>query len=283
MIALKQHRVSERRACAIARLHRSTFRTVARPRRDDSRIRRRMQEMSAHPYRRGFPWMLQRLRKEGIADNHKRLHRIYKEARLQMPRKQPKQRHRGPEVARVRAEHLNHIWCADFISDSTQNNRTGRILNLLDEHSRYSIDMLCSTSIPGRRVEEVLERAIAYRGSKPEVLVVDNGPEFICNLLEIWAERRGVRIHFIGKGKPTQNCFIESFHAILRREFLNKQWFINVAEMERGVLGYRRYYNEDREHSSLGWMTPAEYEEGLLSASSPTAPRPTRPEQQPTV
>lgn len=216
--------------------------------------------------------MIRKLRKRGFEDNHKRIERVYVEERLQLQGK-TKKRYRGPEVARGRAEQINQIWCADFISDSTASGRKGRIFNLLDEFSRFSIDLLCRTSIPGSTVEMILNRAIDYRGVRPDVLIIDNGPEFICNLLEDWGARHKVRLHFIAKGKPTQNCFIESFHAILRREYLNKNWFYNIMEMSRGVLGYRDYYNNDREHSSLGWLTPQEFEESLLQESSPTAPR----------
>lgn len=125
--------------------------------------------------------------------------------------------------------------------------------------------MLCQTRIPGARVEMILERAIEFRGAKPEALIVDNGPEFICNLLEDWGERQGVRLHFIEKGKP--------FHSILRREFLHKHWFRTIAEIVAGVLEYQHYYNLDREDSSLGWWTPEEFEQGLSAASSPPAPQ----------
>ena len=272
MIALMEKKISQRRACQIVKINRSTLRYEKKPAKDDSAIRQAMQKLAQHPHRRGFPWMLRRLRKDGFKDNHKRLERIYCEERLQLPRKSRK-RYRGPKLARYRAERINQIWCADFISDSTENGRQGRILNLLDEHSRYSIDMFCSASIPGQQVKMILDRAMEYRQAKPEVLVVDNGPEFICNLLEEWGRINGVHLHFIDKGKPTQNCFVESFHSTLRRELLNKHCFWNIAELRDAVLKYREFYNFEREHSSLGWLTPEEFEDGLLLASSPTAPR----------
>lgn len=272
MTALKAENLPERSACRIVGIHRSTFRTRRKGPRCDAALRGALRKLSTHRYRRGLPWMIQRLRKLGFTDNHKRIERVYRKEKLQLPRRrQSRVRRRGPLVVRPRSIGPNRIWAADFMSDSTRSGRYGRILNLLDEHTRFSIDLHCAPSIPGRKVEEILDRAVAYRGTAPEVLVVDNGPEFVCDLLRRWADHHAVRIHFIEKGKPTQNCFVESFNAIVRREFLTRNWFTNVRELAEGLEEYRRYYNEDREHSSLGWQTPAQFEAAVSPVSPPTA------------
>jgi putative transposase len=253
-------------------MHRSTYRRKPKPRPDDG-VRARMLELSRRPRRRGCPWMYRRLRKDGFRVNHKRVERIYREEGLQLPRRRPSKRFRGTVVARPRAMQLNEIWCMDFIEDSTWWGRKVRILNLLDEYSRLSIDAEVAGSIPGVRVRSFLERAIAVRGAKPRTLIVDNGPEFICNEIEVWAGDNGVSVHFIRKGKPTQNCFVESFHATMRRELLNAEVFVTMAEAEAKVHQWRRYYNDDREHSSLGWLTPTEFEAAVAAGpSSPPAP-----------
>jgi putative transposase len=57
----------------------------------------------------------------------------------------------------------------------------------------------------------------------PEAIQVDNGPEFISQVVDQWAYRKGVALHFIDPGKPVQNVFIESFNGKFRDECLNQK------------------------------------------------------------
>ena len=75
----------------------------------------------------------------------------------------------------------------------------------------------------------VLEWLKQTRGV-PEVIQVDNGPEFISQAVDQWAFANGVRLHFIEPGKPVQNAFIESFNGKFRDECLNQNWFVSLAE-----------------------------------------------------
>jgi len=93
----------------------------------------------------------------------------------------------------------------------------------------------------------------------PDVIVLDNGPELTSRALDQWAYERGVRLHFIDPGKPQQNGFIESFNGRFRDECLNEHWFLSLADARRIVEAWRRDYNENRPHSSLGNLTPMEY------------------------
>jgi putative transposase len=86
--------------------------------------------------------------------------------------------------------------------------------------------------------------------------VVDNGPEFRGRALAAWSEQQRVRLHFIEPGKPTQNAFIESFNGRLREECLNANWFLSLADARRKITAWQRDYNEERPHSSLGYMPP---------------------------
>lgn len=144
-----------------------------------------MLELAKRPKRRGCPWMYHKLRREGFMVNHKRVERIYREEGMKLPRrKRYGRRAKGGLIARPRATRLDEIWSADFIEDSTWTGRRFRTLNLLDEFGRVSIDAEVAGSITGQRVRRLLDRAIEIREATPEVLVVDNGPEFICNEIE---------------------------------------------------------------------------------------------------
>jgi putative transposase len=104
----------------------------------------------------------------------------------------------------------------------------------------------------------VLDRIASERGL-PEAIVLDNGPEFRRRALAAWSEERGVRLEFIQPGKPTQNAYIESFNGRLRDECLNANWFTSLSDARRKVETWRLDYNQQRPHSSLDYLPPAEF------------------------
>ena len=93
----------------------------------------------------------------------------------------------------------------------------------------------------------------------PGCIVVDNDLEFAGQVLDEWAYRHGVKLHFIRPGKPVDNCYIESFNGKFRNECLNEHWFVNIPGAREIIENWRMVYNEVRPHSSLGGMTPAEF------------------------
>ena len=87
---------------------------------------------------------------------------------------------------------------------------------------------------------------------------MDNGPEFISRVLDLWACMNGVTLDFSRPGKPTDNAFVESFNGRFRAECLNTAWFLSLVEAQAKCEAWRRDYNEVCPHSSLGHQTPAE-------------------------
>jgi putative transposase len=94
---------------------------------------------------------------------------------------------------------------------------------------------------------------------QPEVIVVDNGPEFGGAELDAWSYQKGIRLHFITPGKPVENAYIESFNGKFRDECLNENWFLGLDDARTKIAAYRTDYNEVRPHSSLDNMTPVEF------------------------
>ena len=129
------------------------------------------------------------------------------------------------------------------------------MLTLVDDFTRECLAIEVDTSLGGERVRRVLDKVVGKRG-RPESIVVDNGPEFRGRALGAWSELQRVRLHFIEPGKPTQNAFIESFNGRLREECLNANWFLSLADARRKIAAWQRDYNEDRPHSSLGYLPP---------------------------
>jgi len=146
----------------------------------------------------------------------------------------------------------------DFVNDSIITGRRFRALAIIDDYSRECPAIEVDTSLGGRRVVGVLEKLVEIRGL-PEVITMDNGPEFTGKVLDEWAYRKGVKLNFIRPGKPVDNAFAESFNGRLRDECLNTNWFMNLKHVRDIIEDWRRDYNEVRPHSSLNDMTPMEY------------------------
>jgi putative transposase len=138
--------------------------------------------------------------------------------------------------------------------------RRCRALAIVDDYSRECPAIEVDTSLGGRRVVGVLERLSEIRGL-PEVITIDNGPEFAGRALDEWAYRKGVKLNFIRPGKPIENAFAESFIGRLRDECLNTNWFMNLRHARDIIEDWRKDYNEVRPHSSLKGATPKEYAE----------------------
>ncbi len=133
-----------------------------------------------------------------------------------------------------------------------------RILSVTDEWTRESLALEVGCSFKSERVCRELEALIAERGA-PAALRMDNGPEFVALALRGLCHRNRINAAYIQPGKPWQNGFAESFHARLRDEFLNGEIFLSVLDAQVRLHIWRRYWNEERLHSSLGYQTPIEF------------------------
>jgi len=99
---------------------------------------------------------------------------------------------------------------------------------------------------------------LSIRGA-PEIIRVDNGPEFMSKALNRWAYENGVTLDFYRPDKPTDNAFVESFNGRLRDECLNAHWFLSMTDAPAKSEAWRWDYNKSRPYTSLGWMTPVKH------------------------
>src|SRR5580700_1171659 len=156
------------------------------------------------------------------------------------------------------ATRANERWSMDFVSDCVSTGKVIRMLTIVDECTRKCPAIEVDTSLGGLRVRGVLDRIASERGL-PEAIVVDNGPEFRGQALAAWSEERRVRLEFIQPGKPVQNAYVESFNGRLRDECLNANWFTTLSDARRKIETWRQDYNQQRPHSSLNYLPPAEF------------------------
>jgi len=195
----------------------------------------------------------------GEAVNHKRVHRVYREAGLSLRRRRKKRKHcvrvGQPLLARTAA---NQEWALDFMHDAVECGRAIRVLSVVDAYTRECLALEVDTSFASRRVTRVLEAIMAERG-QPGSIRCDNGPEFTSRHFLAWGVEQKIEVVHIQPGKPTQNARVESFHGRLREECLNVSWFQNLFDAKRKIAAWKTEYNEERPHSSLGYLTPNEY------------------------
>lgn len=146
----------------------------------------------------------------------------------------------------------------DFMSDELCCGQRIRLLTLVDNFTRESLAIDVNTHIGGHRVVEILQ-GISLARSLPRTIRVDNGPEFISNVLDQWAYLNGVELDFSRPGKPTDNAFIEAFNGRLRAELLNENWFLSLTDAQEKVEAWRKEYNRQRPHGGLGNLSPEEF------------------------
>ncbi len=256
---VKQSRSSQRRACAVVGLSRSLVRYIIRRRRDEAKLVRKIHGLAIRHSRYGYRRITVLLRREGFRVNKKRVHRIWKSEGLGLPRRRPKRRRIGPTGEIVnKAEYPNHVWSYDFVEDRTERGGKLRILVIIDEYTRECLAIRVKPSIPASAVIEVLEWLFLTRGV-PKYIRSDNGPEFVSRAVCRWLENSGCQTLFIKPGSPWENGYIESFNDKLRDECLNREVFRNGKEAQAIVEAFRQEYNNYRPHSSLGYLTPAEF------------------------
>jgi|ERR1700682_117756 len=106
----------------------------------------------------------------------------------------------------------------------------------------------------------------------PPAIRCDNGPELTSRHFLAWCLERKIELVHIEPGRPMQNGHVESFHGKLRDECLNASWFGNLFEARAKIAAWKEEYNEERPHSSLGYVAPREFARRVAALRSPTAP-----------
>ncbi|HVT95654.1 MAG TPA: IS3 family transposase [Bryobacteraceae bacterium] len=253
-----EFRYSERQACKLLDMDRSSYRYEARPDRNIE-LREELITLARQKPRYGYRRLWALLTKRGHNVNVKRVYRLYRQAHLAVRRLKRKRLNRTAPVSTMLIAR-NQEWALDFVSDGIASGRGIRILTLVDGFTRECPAIEVGVSLGSRRVTRVLERVIAERGA-PKSLRCDNGPEFTSRHFLAWCEQHGIALMHIQPGKPMQNGYLESFNGRLRDECLNANWFLNIVDAKQKIERWRMEYNEERPHSGLAYRTPNEYAE----------------------
>lgn len=259
--------MSKSKACGLLGLQQSTLYYRSLKSRDDSHLKAAIQEICQKKVRYGRPRVVWYLREvQGMNDNHKRIARVYREMGLQVGRRSKiRPKRTGLRLALEKPSRPNEIWAMDFVSDQLATSRRFRCLTMTDLYTHESPVLETDVSITGVRVSQVLDRLKQSRGL-PKAIICDNGTEFTSKAMDQWAFANKVELKFIQPGKPNQNAYCESFNSRFRDECLNTNWFNNLAEAKERIEEWRKEFNEQRPHSSLGNRTPKQFADECLLA-----------------
>lgn len=217
----------------------------------------------------GFWKLFARLRRQGYPWNHKRVYRVYCRLKLNRRRKAKARIPQRAPIPLFTPERPNHVWSADFMSDSLYGNTRFRTFNVLDDFNREALAIEIDTSLPSARLVRVFEQLKAERGL-PEVLRTDNGPEFLGSVFVDWCKREGITIDYIEPGEPNQNAYIERFNRSYRTEVLDAWLFNSLTEVREISWAWMLEYNEERDHDSLNGCTPDEVYRAYWQTQQPS-------------
>jgi len=273
---VEQVRCSARAVCRYLGLNRGTWRYQAK---EADVGQRRLEEavlkMSRKYPTQGYRKITYKLREAGWRVNKKQVQRIRREEGLGVPPPRKKLRRQGVSTGLpTRATHRNHVWTWDFIQDRTVRGGAVRVLTIMDEYTRECHMLRTDRKLTAADVLRTLREAIERQGA-PEYIRSDNGPEFIAREIQKWLRQHQIKTIYIDPGCPWQNGYVESFHARLRQECLDRELLYTLTEARVVIEDWRRYYNTERPHRSLQYLTPEKFAEKLKSpapASSRATP-----------
>jgi len=254
---INNYTISQRKACKVIQLPRSSFSYKPVSRADDKYIDLLNALVQKH-VSIGFWQSYYRIRKTGETINHKKLYRIYTSMGLNIRRRSKKRLPARIKQQLFQPTQMNQVWSIDFMSDSLWDGRRIRLLNIIDDYNREVLTIETDTSLPTLRVIRCLNEIGEQRGF-PKMIRVDNGPEFISAKLANWCKDKKIELIFIQPGEPTQNAFIERFNGTFRRDVLNAYVFKSIQEVKNISQEWIYDYNYNRPHRALNNKTPVEY------------------------
>jgi putative transposase len=254
--------ISQRRACQIVGQHRSVQRHASAEADPDRGLRSRLRHFAKEHPRWGYRRAHAVLVREGHVVNRKKIQRLWREEGLRVPPK----RHKRPRVGvsttpadRLCAQRPDHVWALDYQFDVTSTGRTLKILHVVDEYTRESLADVVAYSIDADATVAVLDKIVGARGTAPNFVRCDNGPELTANALRDWCRFSNTGTSYIDPGSPWQNPWVESYGSRMRDELLAIEQFDSLLEAQVLVADWRDEYNTYRPHSALGMLTPAAF------------------------
>ena len=262
---MRSRGLSERKALRVVKMSASSMRYQPAPDRNVE-LRRKIVGLAQRHRRYGAGMIYLKLRQAGEIVNHKRVERLYAEAKLQIKRRRRKKVPVTDRQPLERPDGPNEVWSMDFVYDRVAGGRMLKILGIVDDGTTESVATHAEHAIGGAHLVRILDRICSSRGY-PKVIRTDNAKEFTGRAMLTWAHEHGVKLRLIEPGKPNQNAYIESFNSRFRDECLNEHWFLSLEHARVLIEAWRKEYNEERPKKGLSGLTPSQYRKQLAKKS----------------
>jgi putative transposase len=257
--------------CRLLKVARSTLYYHAAPvSADDLAVMRRMDELYLAAPFYGSRRMVAVLRRDGWAVNRKRVRRLMRLMGLEAIYQKPDTSRRHPEHKVYRyllrglvIDRPNQVWCAD-ITYIPMARGLVYLVAVMDWFSRRVLAWRLSIGMETSFCVEALQEALDRHG-QPEVFNTDQGVQFTSADFLAELETRGVRVSMDGKGRFLDNIFIERLWRALKYEEVFIKAYAWVAEARRGIGAWLAFYNDERPHQALGYLTPRAVFDGVAA------------------
>lgn len=255
---IEVHQASIGRACRVVSLPRSMY--YYHSIRNDHQVIDKLRELSERYPTEGQDLYYSRIRQQGICWNYKRVRRVYLLLGMNRRRKTRRRIPARVKLPLVQPGKANQTWSMDFMSDVLVSKRKFRTLNIMDDYNRQAIAIEAGHSMPAIRVIQLVEQTIREQG-KPEIIRVDNGPEFISREFREWCKSKEITVQYTQPGRPMQNGYIERFNRTFRENILDAYLFEDLDQVQILAEEWMEDYNFKRPHEALNGRTPMQYKQ----------------------
>lgn len=205
--------------------------------------------------------MTQHLQSLGYKVNRKRVSRLMKLMGLQTIYRKPNTSLPNKEhtiypylLSGLKIERANQVWATD-ITYVPMNKGFMYLMAIIDLHSRKVLNWSVSNTMEAEWCTQVLKETIAQYGC-PQIFNTDQGAQFTSHIFTKVLLDNGVQISMDGKGRAIDNIFIERLWRSVKYENIYLKSYQNGTELQKGLHEYFEFYNQERFHQSLDYLTP---------------------------
>lgn len=271
MIGVLSQEASVRQLCELVGCARSSY--YYRPVEvDEAEIRGQIEAICLEFPRYGYRRVTRQLHRRGHRVNHKRVHRMMQEANLLVEVRRlcgstTDSHHpwgRYPNLVKgLVIDHPDQVWCADITYIRLRKEYV-YLAVLMDVFTRAVRGWYLSRQLTEQLAHAALMRALAVHRA-PEIHHSDQGVQYACGGYTDLLQQAGVQVSMAAVGRPTQNAYAERLIRTLKDEEVYLHEYETFAEAQDRIGHFLEdVYMHKRIHSSLGYLTPAEFEAGYL-------------------
>ena len=216
-----------------------------------------------HPFK-GAKRMWKWLKKKGYKINLKRIERLYYKVmglRSVMPGKHTSRRNKEHKVypyllRNLEIKKANQVWSTD-ITYIPMKKGFLYLSAVIDVHTRFVLNWSISNSMDADWVTNLMKQAIEKHG-EPEIINTDQGSQYTSDEFTsmVLDEQYNIKLSMDGKGRATDNAFIETLWKSIKYEKIYLQPPEDGIDLYQMVSEYFEYYNYQRDHSSINDQTP---------------------------